>query len=182
MTLHKSLKSATKSWHDAAEASLNLRLETFGAAAYRRYLTVMRAVHHEFAAQHAQGCESLGLVPRNRAIIAALDQDLAVLAGCRVTVPSRAQLSSDVPHAQGVAYAFEGAAMGAAILRKRIAQSTIALPEHYLSLLTEDAAERWWFMRDRLAACAPKDSAVDGAIAVFKSVIGHANHYRTQHG
>ena len=129
---------------------------------YRRWLGIMRQVHAEFAHACDTGSEALGLEPVSGALLQALKADLG--GGLCPVGKARTHKSAAI----GVAYVFEGSAMGARLLQRRIADLEGA-PTAYLDLLVTLSRLRWPATQGALAMYpGPQEAVVAGALEVFE--------------
>jgi heme oxygenase len=155
-------------------APLHLRLETRMAtlgtfdtpAAYSAWLIQMQRLHALFARDHDAGAEQLGLDPLSADLMKALASDTGI------DVPAAPRSCVPDAHAIGVAYVFEGSAVGGRLLMRRKA-CLGDVPEAYLRLLVARSYARWPTAGRRLETlCARADvGAIHGARIVFKAFL-----------
>ena len=159
------LREATQPEHMALEAAFERAAFFDSEAGYARWLTIMQAALSTFGEAYDRGAEACGVGARSEALSEALAQDGAA-PGPKIT-PTATERS--VSECAGIAYVFEGSAMGAQILLRRL-QDTPERPTRYLTQLTQASKHRWQGFQGGLEQAVPdseRPKAIDGARATF---------------
>jgi heme oxygenase len=131
---------------------------------YRGWLAVMYDMHLNLAAGYDAGAAALGMTQVSKDLLMALLQDLG-----RSDVPELPQRNADETGI-GVAYVFEGSAMGGRLLQRRVAQM-VGAPSRYIDLLVETSKTRWPFMKEALNAFqGDPDPIVSEAMKTFEAL------------
>jgi len=141
------------------------------------WLEVMYNVHAAFAEAHDAGAARLGVAPCSDHLMQALKADIAdqpdIGLQQRLRIASLARgLQTGLEKAQaiGVAYVWEGSAMGARLLQRRMARHPTTATR-YLDLLAVTSAQRWQAVRAALETCdASHARVIDGANRVFEAL------------
>lgn len=172
------LRDQTRDAHARVDALAASVASVDHATGCRVFATAMRAAVHQHADVLDRGSELAGLRPRSRALIEALDCDLAALGSPPVRDDGRAlTVPSDVASVWGVSYVFEGSAFGAALL---VGQADAAgLPHHYLSLLADQRTDRWPAVQASINRLAGDQiqraiTSADGTFAAVESALAAA--------
>jgi len=162
------LKDHTAALHGTAEMAFEARapVETQDGLVF--FLNCMLNSHLQFNAEYDRASKLAGLKPQSAPLIDALRADLPNRVSPRQTIPSNCDLFN-----LGVGYVFEGSAMGANVLKKRIAKSNLKTPR-YLLLLTESARMRWPHYVRKLDSCSESEKILAGAEVAFKYIIAQA--------
>lgn len=160
--LRVALRNASMPAHARLEALVEGRGYFDDLAAYRRWLSVMFEMHRAYAMAHDNGARALGLAPMSQALLVALAQDLG----------AHPKYNEPFKEADGigVAYVFEGSAMGGRLLQRRLRQIPHA-PTGYLNVLVETSGARWPAIKSALSGYeGDADNVVAEAIATFDAV------------
>jgi len=163
-TLREILRDETLQRHIALEQ----RVEQGGffetAQGYQRWLEMMHNVHARYAVAMDRGAVALGLDPISSRLRHALSQDTGL---------ARSDTSgTDLDEATsiGVAYVFEGSAMGARVLRRRL-KGLGSVSRCYIDALLIDSSQRWPQCKSALLSQPPDDGrALRGALEVFDTL------------
>ena len=163
------LKTQTAALHSRAELSLERPAKIETQQGLGHFLACMMSTHLRFHSELDRAAREAGIEARSETLINALAADL----GCAPNRTSRVSLS-DCAYCLGVGYVIEGSALGAGILRKRLARTELGVPR-YLSLLTEDAKYRWPRYIEALeTGINKKQSVLVGAKSTFEFIIDQA--------
>lgn len=193
------LKSETAASHARAESAFESGFGLAEPRGIRRFLHCMLSAHRRFAPECNRALQIVGLDDRSVALIDALERSCAceeegVLVANVESVAGLSECSSVQTFAGrvhdkraaadtspvnddfslGVAYVFEGSAMGAAILEKRIQASGLSVPL-YLKLMTCSASTRWPRFVRSMESRSDTAQLLAGAEAVFEHLIQEAN-------
>ena len=177
---HRVVRERTAACHQQLDKLLSNELDLYTPAGYRAFLTLMLRARCRYGATLATAATHAKLPDTNSLLCQALREDLAVLAGdAAVQISSRVDpefRQSGVSEAAGVLYVFEGAALGARFVLKRIQAGPFAkLQLAYLSCLAGRSASRWRAVTHYLdTAVLDKCQLVAAANDVFATLIEDA--------
>lgn len=162
------LKEQTSALHHKAESALESKARIESAHGLSNFLKCMLRAHSHFRTNCDRASELAGLEKQSKRLIYALQSDLNV----SVEIPKDTQANDDC-FSLGVGYVFEGSALGASILRKRLTTSGLAHP-NYLCVVTETSKIRWPQFIKYIDTCENTDTVVLGAQQAFEFIIEHA--------
>lgn len=165
VSLRHALRAETSALHQELEKTVEARGSFASAESYKDWLLIMQQLHSLFAADYDAGCAALGL-PKMAAL---LGEALALDTG--VDLPACGKRHLPVGSEIGVAYVFEGSALGARLLLRRTA-ALAPVPLDYLSTLVAESHDRWPLVKQRcagqnVAGPASADPVIAGACTVF---------------
>jgi len=162
------LKDGTEALHARAEAAFDANAPIESQAGLSHFLECMLSAHMNFYADCDRASYLAGLSPRSKPLVDALLNDLS----WHDHSPPIQSPSND-SFSLGVGYVFEGSALGASILKKRIISSNLSTPD-YLSILTASAKSRWPRYITKLNSCSEDSHILSGAVAAFEYIIAQA--------
>ena len=140
---------------------------------YVEWLRMMAQIHLRFATDYDIGAQNLGLCPASAFLLDALASDL----GDALPLPPPPSLNAR--QSIGVAYVFEGSAMGARLIERRLAGLPDA-PTCYLDSLVSTSRKRWPQTKAALASLrADPKPIIAGANEVFGALLAAAEENRT---
>ncbi len=162
------LKDNTSVLHQQAEDALesNSPIETSQGLA--KFLNCMLQAHLQFWAECDRASQIAGLDAQSEKLIMALRNDLNIQHDDNLN-----------PHvcnehfSLGVGYVFEGSALGANIIRKRLLATNLRNPT-YLNLVTSTAKVRWPRYVKQLDTYSDADRILSGAVVAFRYIIAQA--------
>lgn len=128
----------------------------------------MLAAHTRFRAECDLASQCAGLPSRSDNLIHSLIEDLAYQ-----PCEQRPVAECDKDFSMGVGYVFEGSAVGASILIKRLAKSGLNCPS-YLTQLATPLSKRWLPYTQQLEGIENTGAALAGASAAFEFIIDRA--------
>ena len=162
------MKYHTSPLHGRAEAAFESNCPVDSEAGLSQFLKCMLLAHLRFFHECDKASENAGLFPRSVELTQALSSDLN---SSKLRIPPA--ISCNTHFCTGVGYVFEGSALGATVILKRLQQSNIVIPK-YLAQLAADVKPRWPLFLASLDSCAHKDNALLGATTAFKYIIKEA--------
>lgn len=131
----------------------------------RHFLQCMLDAQVHFHAEHDQASTLAGLECESYRLICALENDLDL---ARSPLPQNSNKGDSF--SLGVGYVFEGSALGAKIIQKRLTESGLGCPE-YLSSITAGDTSRWPRFLSTLNACTAQEEMLTGAKTAFNYII-----------
>lgn len=167
--LRDALRRETAPLHALLEQRVNAAGYFNTPQAYLRWLCVMQTLHARFAEDYDAGSRRLGLAPLSAPLAAALAQDIGA------NPASSASCPLSCTDLRGVAYVFEGSAVGARLLLRNLA-ALDPVPNNYLRTLVAASARRWprvkaQCARIELGGPAETHGAVTAARSVFEAFL-----------
>lgn len=154
--------------HQRAEEALESIAPLESEVGLSHFLKCMLHAHERFDTECDCASALAGLEPRSKKLIAALNSDLQIQNDTVVTLQS-----DDDQFSLGVGYVFEGSALGANIIMKRLASVDQDIPS-YLTLLTSTAKSRWPNYIKTLEQCKNEKCVLEGAVMAFEYIITQA--------
>lgn len=162
------LKDRTATLHARSEESFERKAPIETPEGLRHFLGCMLEAHLKFRGAFDRSAELAGLPPKSDTLIAALLSDTG---RGRDAEEKASSVPSDDAACLGVGYVFEGSALGAGILRKRLKRAGIATPE-YLELMADTTKSRWPRYVEALDTCAFQgDAVLKGAEMTFNFIV-----------
>jgi len=162
------VKAATAELHAEAERDMASFADLSTTVGYRKFAQVMFTVLARFEAAADHGAALAGIEPRSAGLLRALQADIQKVDA--LDVRPIESLDADSPaSALGVAYAIEGSALGAAVLRRRLGPDVTA---RYLDALVTQRHDRWPKLTAELDRLDPNalPCCVAAAAGVFDAV------------
>lgn len=176
------LRSATRQVHQATDELIGQHANVGSPSGYPTFLSVMHHAFTHFGSECDRVSAAVPLPVRAQRLRACLESDLRAL-GASVASDGESKSSTQpapsLSWAYGSAYALEGSALGAAVLRKavRVDQQHAT---SYLDSLIGDRRVRWPTFTGALDALVMGpgdfDDMTRGALAVFEQVQSAARH------
>jgi len=178
--LRSILKENTAALHTSAERAMASEGNIETPDGLGHFLQCMYRVHARFNHELDHASWLVGLPLTAGQLFGALERDLlsqdidgAFISGTQL---SASALSRSKSHCLGVGYVFEGSALGANVLAKRLKYSNAKVPE-YLTMVSKNAKSRWphylQYLNCNTIEC-DTQVALSGAIGVFESIIAEA--------
>ena len=194
------LRAETAGLHARAEAAFEANYALAAPQGIQRFLTCMLGAYRRFGAECDRGSQLACIECRSAELIDALRREVGSEPAREPAseprwepgiepevgrLPDMAAVAGLSAHSDayslGAAYVFEGSAMGAAILKKKIDVAGLPLPR-YLSLLTQSSASRWprfaktldVHMESQVNVNVQADQMLTGAVDVFTHLINDA--------
>jgi len=172
------LKKGTKRLHRQAEYALESKASMQTTEGLSHFLYCMLAAQRRFCVDHDYSSELAAIEPMSGELILALEGDPLLSEQRRFM--GQSSVKSNTAFSLGVGYVFEGSAIGAAVLKKRLQKTSISTPQ-YLTLLSMHSCNRWPRYLETLDSCSDEMTALAGAVTVFEFIINQAeseNGYR----
>lgn len=162
------LKEKTSTLHQQAEEALQARGQIETQSGLSHFLNGMLKAQSQFRMEYDHACVLAGLQAQSDKLIHALGTDLGL-----EQEPVAQAHALDDHFCLGVGYVFEGSALGASVLKKRLIRSNNVCPR-YLRILTDTAHSRWPQYVETLDNYREKKPILAGAEAVFNFIIVQA--------
>lgn len=162
------MKYNTSSLHERAETAFESNRPIDSQEGLSHFLSCMLGAHLRFFYECDTASKNAGLNPRSRSLIQALFNDLE---NSTTTIPPPIHRSRQF--CAGVGYVFEGSALGANVILKRLNKSNIAAP-NYLTQIATGTKHRWPLFLANLDTCSHKEDVLAGATTAFRFIIKEA--------
>lgn len=168
---HAYLKDQTSALHNQAEHALQSKGTIETKTGLRHFLHCMLESQIQFHHEHDQASKLAGLECQSSELIRALEKDLGREAS---TLPTNN--IGDDNTCLGVGYVFEGSALGAKIIQKRLSASGLDCPEYLHSINASDHS-RWPRFLSTLNGCTAHKELLLGAETAFNYIISQGEQH-----